>query len=378
MPLTIRQKRTDTSIATGVGFLGCPPCLASNGNLYVIGSGSGADVGKIKAFKTSDGASWSEVDSANRPTTDGNGVNSSAGCQVGDVAHVILKTTINGCFYSQFNMATDAWSIHPAETVGLGGTTNISALMMTVRSNSDVIVTYNGATQRIMGTDYSRVYWARRVSGVWTVNVSIDGNTSDQTNYTNGGIAGPDASDRVYAFFGVSASTGYINTIRSANTLSGRSTITGLTFAVFSRGYYQGQIVGGVAYVPAMSGSTTQLISATVADTPTWSLTQTLATANNASCLVVEGRLLTFYDQTASNAAKNGLGTETGGNQFTFAELTLFNSNSVSAQNIAYYTFAGSRVFGIVEDAGYKEFVICSDPPPTRTPRFLRRKRRYF
>jgi hypothetical protein len=67
------------------------------------------------------------------------------------------------------------------------GTSDIS-ISIAVRSDGDVIVLYNGDPDKVHGTDYDRVDYARREGSTWTVGVDVTGGTGNQVNYTGSAV----------------------------------------------------------------------------------------------------------------------------------------------------------------------------------------------
>jgi hypothetical protein len=160
-----------------------PPFKSSTGNFYVIARTTGLD--KVDVYKASDpSSSWAIVDDAGSPAGIA-GLEAVNAFQQGDVLHIILSFGGNRS-YQQFNMATDNWDVtmeNPGESF-FG--TGYNSTSVSVRSDSDVIVAYVGASDNIMGKRHGRVDYMRREGGTWTVDISLDGSTgSTEEHYCN-------------------------------------------------------------------------------------------------------------------------------------------------------------------------------------------------
>lgn len=170
------------------------PFLSSSGNVYVLLRDE-STTSKIQMYKATDPTSSFSTVGTNPDT--GTEILAIASYQAGDILHVITHNS--ALSYHTFNMATDAWVI-TNESIVTGLVTNetIFALGLMVRSDGDVIVSYNGDTIVNMGVDRTRVYYARRESASWTIDVLID--NGGATNWYNMGLVSG-ASDRTHFFF---------------------------------------------------------------------------------------------------------------------------------------------------------------------------------
>ena len=197
------------------------PFVSSGGNVYVFGRSSTA--GEIKAVKATDPTSSFSGVGTDFATTSGNSINSIDAYQVGDNIHVVTSdgpSTATDLRYHIFSMSSDSWTTtnelikDNATPVSAASQSNIQ---LSVRSDGDVIVLYNGSSAASMGTDYERVYYARRESGSWTIDVAVDNGGADHW-YSSGVVIG--SSDRMHFFLiNNDLSAIFQRTLTSANAL---------------------------------------------------------------------------------------------------------------------------------------------------------------
>ena len=216
-----------TTITTGGSVsIGCGgPYISSGGNVYVIVQDDVTE-SKFRAFKATDPTSSFSNVGTDPQVTVGNTITGIAAYQVGDVIHVITQDKVPASNtynlrYHIFNMSSDTWTttnevIVSSFVAATSGITNLG-VDISVRSDGDVIVLYNGVKVANMGVDRDRVYYARRESAVWTVNVLVD--DGGAVSWIASGIV-IGSSDRMHLFFADgSNSDGYQRCLRSANTL---------------------------------------------------------------------------------------------------------------------------------------------------------------
>lgn len=216
-----------TTISTGGQFAnvgGSKPYISSAGNVYVIIK---SDLTyKIRAFKATDPTSSFSNVGTDVAVTSTNAIKGIGTYQVGDVIHVVTMdyTSVAAAIdlrYHTFDMSSDTWTLSN-ETIKdnmsfPASGTNADFPSISVRSNGDVIVFYNGPLVANMGSDRFRVYYARRVSAVWTVDVAVD-NGGATGWYVNGMADG--SSDRHHLYFEDNgALDGYQRCLHSDNTL---------------------------------------------------------------------------------------------------------------------------------------------------------------
>jgi len=151
-----------------------PPRKSSGGSFYAVSiNGTGVDV-----FKATDPtSSWAIQDAANNPVL-GVIANVVSQYQDGDVLH-IATAEVSGANqnyrYHTFNMATDAWVItnEVIETITTFLPLN-QWISISVRSDGDVVVAYNGASETVHGAQKERIDLNVRTGGTWGGPVAID------------------------------------------------------------------------------------------------------------------------------------------------------------------------------------------------------------
>jgi hypothetical protein len=137
-----------------------------SGNLYMV-SRSSVDNTTLGVWKsTDDGGTWTEQDTADRPTGVTNTIEAYAWKQDTTTIHVIYgcstgsgKTTAGEFRYSWFDMSTDAWSDTVDEQIEAPGwgdtqTSTVGQVDIALRSNNDVLAMYRIADYKDMGTPY--------------------------------------------------------------------------------------------------------------------------------------------------------------------------------------------------------------------------------
>ena len=139
--------------------------------------------------------------------------------QVADVLHVVAQTAAFNVYYRTFNMATDTWGTEETiETIASTGDTSPIACSVAVRDDGDVVVLYQGGWDKIMGTNYGRVDYARKEGGSWTVAQDVTADTGTGVHYY-AGVVVKGASDRMHFFFEKGTSVATHRSLASDNTL---------------------------------------------------------------------------------------------------------------------------------------------------------------
>jgi hypothetical protein len=217
---------TDISALLDTAIAG--PFMSSAGNVYVFGR-SDAATDTLRAIKATDPtSSFSAVGSDQDPyNLFLRGVSAH---QVGDVIHIIgnfhSSESAVSYRYLTFNMATDAWVISEDIETGLDITpaSNTDPSLypdITVRSDGDVIVVYNGETDAIKGTSYARIKYARREGGTWTTNIAVDAGGQLDYSFSRTTLG---LDDRVHIFWRQLEKTSLFHrTLSSANVLQAGS-----------------------------------------------------------------------------------------------------------------------------------------------------------
>lgn len=213
------------------------PWCDANGTVYAfIGSVGGANGWGL--FRATDpvGGSWTNQLSG-RPV----GVSPSAiyGWQDGTVVHFIDMAAGQYHTYrtSDDGSNPDTWSIVD-EDIGSGHVQDYPCGVPFVRSDGDVLFAYQGPQEKVHGTNFNRVCYARRESGSWTVDVIVR-ESGQQTNYTFSGAIGNPATDDYCVFFWEPTSgTNSARLIDSGNSLG----------TVYSSGTSVGSDIASLAY----------------------------------------------------------------------------------------------------------------------------------
>jgi hypothetical protein len=83
--------------------------------------------------------------------------------------------TTNGTVYHGiFDVSTGTWTTSVASIgASLDGTVSVFGLDLALRSNGDIIIVYNGATEAVKGDDKQRIYYARKSVG-WVFDNALD------------------------------------------------------------------------------------------------------------------------------------------------------------------------------------------------------------
>lgn len=368
-----------TTITTGgdVNVGGGIPYLSSSGNVYVIVRDD-TTLSKFRAFKATDPASSFSNVGTDPQVTSTNTVQALATTQVGDVIHVATLDYVSVATidirYHTFSMSSDSWTL-TNETVKDNYAvvdTGLSHVHISTRSNGDVIIFYNGPKVANMGSDRDRVYYARRVSGSWTVDTIVD--NGGATHWYTGGIV-PGSSDRHHLFFwDQGVSDAYQRCLRSANTLETfptafDTTLTSNTDAMIELGVsYDASGTQKVRF-PYQRVVSTDLSSAKMdsADTPTVTEDNDITGATNVAANLVNLASFSADGTTLWNTfIENGFAiyTQSNANDGGWSTPALFySSTTVGRIYTNIYTRAGDIVLGIVfseTDPKYHEKVLLA------------------
>ena len=214
-----------TTISTGAraNERGCGgPFLSSAGYVYVL-LNDDTTTANIRAFKATDPTSSFSNVGTDFAVTSGNDVFYIDAVQDGDTLHVVTvdssSSPLTDIRYHVFDMSSDTWTT-TNETIKNDATPVAAANLrarIALRSDGDIIVLYNGTDAASMGTDYNRVYYARKESGSWTIDVAVD--NGGAANWYAGGIV-VGSSDRMHFYFGNdTGSAAYQRCLTSANAL---------------------------------------------------------------------------------------------------------------------------------------------------------------
>lgn len=203
------------------------PYADGNDNVYTI-----IYDGNPEAWKSANPmtpASWSEQDAAGAPASVAlGGAQLNGVWQDGTVLHNVQYTNGGVVEYSSFrtsdHASADTWDITDETVEDPANNPSQGAALCVVRSGGNVVVGYNGDTDKIMGADYDRVDYRIR-TGVATygavTNIAGDG---VEANFQLRGI-GLGESDNVYFSYLDSAGDISASRLNSSNSLASIGTI---------------------------------------------------------------------------------------------------------------------------------------------------------
>lgn len=287
----------------------------SGGNLYApfyVFSGTM----QLGMFKSTDGGeTWTEQDSANRPT----GVISTALAvgQITTTLYVLYTPSAVTAQIRKFDCSTDTWVALESGMATSPPTLNANITgagaqpgFLIVRGDGDYVVFHNGSTENVMGSAYRRIKYSRFQSGAWTINVRVDNGTGDQFHWdARAAVLG--SSSRSHFFYTKSSSSlGFHKALTSANALQAEGNDDGTLLATPTAAYCFGN---PVAYV---DGADTKIVVPTdnkawrftSADLPTLTTVQVYAgvsqenVTSNPSAAVVDGTTAyTFYTDASTD-----------------------------------------------------------------------------
>ena len=198
------RKLIDSTAGTYSGLEGwAGPFVDGNDNVYIVGAEDSQGYHVYKAGSNPLVDTWTIQDSSNEPTTIDAAARGSV-WQEGTELHLISwDNSAEQYEYSVFRMSDHA----SADTWG-----TVDELMehptnaplsphcyIAVRSDGDLVVAYNGDTDKIMGTDYERADYAYEEGSGWTVGQTIGGGNGEQ-DFNAKGI-GRGASDETWFLY---------------------------------------------------------------------------------------------------------------------------------------------------------------------------------
>lgn len=230
------RKQIGVTDAIFAGWSG--PWVDSNNNVYVLTQEVTSFVTQIhKAGADPLVDTWTVQDDAGRPWDTVAGA-PGAGWQDGTKIHVVQwEPDFRRYEYSVFGTSDDSnadqWDgTIINEVVELPANEPITvAGFIAVRSDGDVIVVYNGDTDKIMGTDYDRCDYARREGGTWTAGINVAGDSVE--SHSRAHAIGRGASDEMFLFYDKGGSD-YHRRLSSANVLSTGDSISNLNTTTVS------------------------------------------------------------------------------------------------------------------------------------------------
>ena len=194
------------------------PFLSCVGAVYIFATGpTSVDDIELRMFKLSpplETSDFVEQDTTNRPLTSSLSWSAASVVQEGDLLHIAVQENQSSAepYYCRFDMATDTW----VDIDGLGdrevraatianGVAGEEGIDIALLSTGRLRIVYQGQRNRVMGTDFAKVYAVDSVDNgkTWGTPVSIDDNTEGTSVDYTGGIlvAPPNNSDQTHIFF---------------------------------------------------------------------------------------------------------------------------------------------------------------------------------
>lgn len=258
----------------------------------------------LDVYKATDPtSSWSQVTTAN--TTSNLQIVQIAAYQSGDSLHIACAIAASAGStdyrYYVYNMASETFTISN-ETIEAGIDTWFNSgqarhCSISVRSDGDVIVVYNGDADSVMGTAYRRIDYARREAGVWTTAVAVD--SAGSVHWMAPEIVGPDASDRMALIWSESGGSGfsYMRSLSSGNVLQTQQGGTNIGGAVLGLQGTIYQYNGNDVVVVGCSGSLWYFNSA---DNPTINLASNVVSTYPMSIFSDNGIAYALYNYSST------------------------------------------------------------------------------
>jgi hypothetical protein len=201
---TIRTNSNGTELAQP-GHAGFGPFYRSSTNkTYHVDACLGNQTLEMwAAVDAIGGGSWSELDGANNPTV----ASGMLSCEAimsndGTKIYMVLVTNTAINFY-EFNCTTDTWTTANTETL-MGNVVTVgneAAVTITETANGNIFVGTYHDDDRVMGKDYARVVYHRRVSGTWTKEVALDDVTAAAHHFNAKAFTSGTANETHYVWF---------------------------------------------------------------------------------------------------------------------------------------------------------------------------------
>lgn len=214
------------------------PYEDSSGNLWIVGRASTG----VTVWKSTDGgASWGSAITASGSSSSGNA--DSVFDSANDVIYVLTVPVAGQLEVWKFTCSSSSWARFDSSTgrptagsgSGAGARSGIE-----LRSDGTLVVHFQSATERIMGTDYGRTsYVTLSTSGAWGTVTAVSP-TGVQLNYIAHGTA-LGASDRVHMFFTATGAHRH-RSLSSSGTLDTDGAFSGAAAAGYAGYYYDGTL----------------------------------------------------------------------------------------------------------------------------------------
>lgn len=234
------------------------PFKSSGGAFYTILRDSTV-LSAVEAWKATDPtSSFSEQDGANRPDFGSVTILSLSVFQKGDLLHVAGQNISEEVWYARFDMSTDAWieiSTGDRDILvdGAPDGARDACSIAVEETGTDIVILYQGQTDKVMGTNYERIDYAKSTDSgqTWSAGNLVAKDGKDESHWTGPRIV-RGSSDRVHFFFADWTNLdAYQRTLRSDDTLE--TFPAAIDSAISSSIYTVGH---GVSYV---SGAATKI-----------------------------------------------------------------------------------------------------------------------
>lgn len=225
LPTTI----TGTNMNTG-SF--SPPYISSGGNVYTIRIKT-SDL-SVTPYKATDPTSSFAAQTSWTPAAS-NGFYRLWVMQVSNVLHVFAASSLTVTnsptyWHREWTMDTDSWNtaatIEASIDVSGSGTFAITGQ---VRSDGDLLTAYQGNEEKVMGTDYSRIDWARNEGSGWGSITALDDLAAVEA-HARWPVMVRGASDKMHVFwYDANAAHVVHKSISSANSVSSQENVSDTT-----------------------------------------------------------------------------------------------------------------------------------------------------
>jgi hypothetical protein len=192
------------------------PWEASNGDLYFIMEPTETDNVLMMVTSTDGGATWQEVDGANRPTADD--LEGVASAMVGNTIHILHQTSEqvwHHAFHTSDHPATpDTWAVRD-ERVAAPGEPPTQVASVAARSDGSLVAVYGGPEKIHVGI--------RAPEGTWGAETVVD---ADDPRILSGPQVVRGAGDVVHLAYTANDGTAWYRRLQPDGTLTPREQLT--------------------------------------------------------------------------------------------------------------------------------------------------------
>jgi hypothetical protein len=175
----------------------------SGTSFYVVATtDTNGEIRVYKADSDDPSSGWTAQDISNEPTNASANIQSLHSVLDGTTIHIVTQEFSGAgtdVRYNTFDCSTNTWGTTD-EVVTSTPDASIGFCSVAVRSDGDVITAYQGAVETNMGTGYDRIDIARRESGSWTADISVD-NLGKTTTHMRYPYVVMSANDRAHIFY---------------------------------------------------------------------------------------------------------------------------------------------------------------------------------